>query len=47
MGDWGLQIGLIIAELQERQPQLPYFDLGFTGEYPAEAPFTISELALI
>ena len=44
LGDWGLQIGLIIAELQERQPDLPYFDPDFTGEYPAEAPFTISEL---
>ena len=37
-------MGLIIAELQERQPDLPYFDPDFTGEYPAEPPFTISEL---
>ncbi len=44
LGDWGLQMGLIIAELQERQPELPYFDENHTGEYPAEAPFTISEL---
>jgi len=44
LGDWGLQMGLIIAELQERQPHLPYFDPDFTGEYPAEAPFTLSEL---
>ena len=44
LGDWGLQIGLIIAELQERQPELPYFDSDFTGEYPAEPPFTIAEL---
>ena len=44
LGDWGLQMGLIIAELQERQPELPYFDPDFTGEYPAEAPFTLSEL---
>ena len=44
LGDWGLQMGLIIAELRERQPDLPYFDDDFTGEYPAEAPFTISEL---
>ena len=44
LGDWGLQIGLIIAELQERQPDLPYFDPDFTGEYPTESPFTISEL---
>ena len=44
LGDWGLQMGLIIAELQERQPELCYFDEGYTGEYPAEAPFTITEL---
>ena len=44
LGDWGLQMGLIIAELQERQPELPYFDADFTGEYPAEAPFTLTDL---
>ena len=44
LGDWGLQMGLIIAELAERKPDLPYFDPDFSGEYPAEAPFTISEL---
>ncbi len=44
LGDWGLQMGLIITELQERQPDLPYFDPDFTGEYPSEPPFTISEL---
>ena len=44
LGDWGLQMGLIIAELQERQPDLPYFDPDFTGEYPEESPFTLSEL---
>lgn len=44
LGDWGLQMGLIITELQLRQPDLPYFDESFEGEYPAEAPFTISEL---
>ena len=44
LGDWGLQMGLIIAELQERQPELPYFDESFTGEYPTEAPFTLTDL---
>ena len=44
LGDWGLQMGLIIAELQERQPELCYFDPAYTGGYPEEAPFTISEL---
>jgi len=44
LGDWGLQMGLIIAELHERQPDLPYFDPDFTGEYPKQSPFTLSEL---
>lgn len=44
MGDWGLQMGLIIYELSLRKPELPYFDEDYTGEYPKEAPFTISEL---
>ena len=44
LGDWGLQMGLIIEELKERQPELPYFDESYSGEYPSEAPFTISEL---
>ena len=44
LGDWGLQMGLIITELQERQPDLCYFDPNYTGEYPAEPPFTITEL---
>ena len=44
LGDWGLQMGLIITELQERKPDLCYFDESYTGEYPEEAPFTISEL---
>ena len=44
LGDWGLQMGLIITELKKRQPELPYFDESWQGDYPKEAPFTISEL---
>ena len=44
LGDWGLQMGLIITELRERKPELVYYDENYTGEYPKEAPFTISEL---
>lgn len=44
LGDWGLQIGLIITELKKRQPELPYFDEAYEGEYPEEAPFTMSDL---
>ena len=44
LGDWGYQMGLIITELKKRQPELPYFDEDFAGNYPEEAPFTIGEL---
>lgn len=44
LGDWGLQMGLIMTELRRRKPDLPYFDPGFKGEYPKEPPFTMSEL---
>ena len=47
MGDWGLQMGLIITQLKHEKPELPYFDAQFTGAYPEEAPFTISELEKI
>lgn len=44
LGDWGLQMGLVIMGIKERQPDLVYFDESYEGEYPVEAPFTISEL---
>lgn len=44
LGDWGPQMGLIMTELRERQPSLIYFDESYEGEYPQEAPFTITEL---
>ena len=44
LGDWGLQMGLIITELRERKPELVYFDEAYLGDYPKEPPFTISEL---
>jgi arginyl-tRNA synthetase len=44
LGDWGLQMGLIIEELRDRKPELPYFDGTVRDTYPEEAPFTIGEL---
>lgn len=44
MGDWGTPMGLVIYEVSLRQPDLPYFDDSYEGEYPEEAPFTIAEL---
>lgn len=43
LGDWGLQMGLIITELKHRRGDLPYFRED-VSEYPEEAPFTIGEL---
>ncbi len=47
LGDWGLQMGLVIEAVKDAQPDLPYFDPDFKGEYPAEAPFTIADLEAI
>ena len=47
LGDWGSQMGLVMMELKRRQPNLPYFDENFAGEYPKESPFTIEELGEI
>ena len=46
LGDWGLQMGLIISELKVRKPELPYFAQGAENatDFPKEAPFTLSEL---
>ena len=44
LGDWGKPMGLLITELQDRQPDLPYFDANYTGDYPSEAPFTAKDL---
>ena len=47
MGDWGMPMGLIIAFLEDRDPAMPYFDESFSGDYPKEAPFTVSELEAV
>lgn len=44
LGDWGLQMGMIISEIKRMQPDLPYFDADFDGEYPSDAPFTLEDL---
>jgi len=47
LGDWGLQIGLVIEELKRMYPDLCYFDDEFEGIYPKDAPFTIDQLSEI
>lgn len=44
LGDWGRPIGLVMLELQKRNPNLPYFDEMFEGEYPSESPVTNDDL---
>lgn len=44
LGDWGLPMGLLITEIQEKHPDLPYFDESFQGDYPKTAPFTVHDL---
>ncbi len=45
MGDWGLQMGHLITELQAEQPDLVYFDDDFTGPYPEASPVDIEDLS--
>lgn len=42
-GDWGFQMGLLIAAIEERSPELAYFDPE-AGEYPAVSPVTLNHL---
>jgi arginyl-tRNA synthetase len=44
LGDWGSPMGQLVAELEDRQPDLPYFDASFTGEYPTDPPVTVEDL---
>ncbi len=45
LGDWGLQMGMMIAAFQMKTPDLPYFNPDYKGEYPSEAPFTLLDLS--
>lgn len=47
LGDWGLQMGMVISELHRRMPNLPYFDPNYTGEYPTTSPISIEDLATL
>jgi arginyl-tRNA synthetase len=44
LGDWGLPMGQVIAEVARRQPNLPYFDSAQRGPYPRESPVTLEDL---
>jgi arginyl-tRNA synthetase len=44
LGDWGLQMGQLISELEIRQPRLPYFDAACAGPFPNVPPVTLADL---
>jgi arginyl-tRNA synthetase len=49
IGDWGLPVGQLIVELQDRLPDLVYFDPEYDveadGPYPTESPVTLDDLS--
>ncbi len=47
LGDWGRPMGLVMLEIEKRQPDLVYFDKNYTGEYPSESPVTAEDLSEI
>ncbi|MBL4871620.1 MAG: arginine--tRNA ligase, partial [Robiginitomaculum sp.] len=47
LGDRGLQMGHLITELSDEQPDLVYFDADITDNYPKEPPVNIDDLALL
>jgi len=44
LGDWGLPMGQLIAELAVRRPELPYFDPADRSPYPEESPVSMDDL---
>ncbi|MCA3692145.1 arginine--tRNA ligase, partial [Aquidulcibacter sp.] len=46
-GDWGFQMGLLIATLAQEMPDLPYFDADFAGPYPDVSPVQLADLERI
>ena len=47
LGDWGTQMGMVICGIRREQPELPYFDEGFSGPYPDVSPVSVSDLERI
>lgn len=44
LGDWGLPMGQLIAEIRHRGIAPIYFDANYYGPYPKESPVTTDEL---
>ena len=45
LGDWGLQMGLLIVAVLDEQPDLAYFDAENCGPFPSEPPVTMEDLS--
>ena len=44
LGDWGTQMGMLIAEMRRQSPDLVYFKADYKGPYPDESPVSITDL---
>jgi arginyl-tRNA synthetase len=44
LGDWGLQMGQLISEIEHRGMAPIYFDSNFKGPYPEQSPVTMEQL---
>src|SRR4051812_31600376 len=44
LGDWGLQMGQLITEVEARGLAPIYFDAAFKGPYPEQSPVTMDDL---
>lgn len=49
IGDWGMPVGQLIVELEDREPDLAYFDAAYDvasdGPYPVVSPVTLDDLS--
>ncbi|HVW72002.1 MAG TPA: arginine--tRNA ligase [Rhizomicrobium sp.] len=47
LGDWGLQMGQLISEIEIEGTAPVYFDPNFTGPYPDESPVSMDDLEVL
>jgi len=44
LGDWGRPMGLVLTELKERWPDMPYFKSNYKNDKGYQLPFTLSDV---
>src|SRR5215831_15102504 len=47
LGDWGLQMGQLISEIEIEGTAPVYFDPNFAGPYPEESPVSMDDLEML